>query len=74
VAVTISGVLALSGAASGALLGLVIGVGLSIYVARLDLQKREEGVRTKAEYRLSLFGVPVLLAAVGGVIGGILTH
>ena len=62
----------MNGALVGAVVGLLIGLGLSIYVARLDLRKRETGVRSHAEYRLSLFGVPVILAIVGGVLGGLL--
>jgi ABC-type antimicrobial peptide transport system permease subunit len=60
----------MNGAAIGAILGLLIGAALSYYVARLDYQKREAGVRTRAQYRASLFVVPVILALVGGIIGG----
>ena len=63
----------MSGAVIGAVVGLLIGVGLSLYVARLDYRKREAGIRTRAQYRLSLFGVPVILAVVGGLIGGLLS-
>jgi ABC-type antimicrobial peptide transport system permease subunit len=62
----------MSGAVVGAIIGLLIGVGLSIYVARLDYQKRVAGVRTQAQYRLSLFGVPIILAVIGAVIGGLI--
>jgi ABC-type antimicrobial peptide transport system permease subunit len=62
----------MSGALVGAIIGLLIGVGLSIYVARLDYQKRVAGVRTRAQYRLSLFGVPVILAVIGALIGGLI--
>jgi ABC-type antimicrobial peptide transport system permease subunit len=62
----------MSGALVGAIIGLLIGVGLSIYVARLDYQKRASGVRTRAQYRLSLFGVPVILAIIGAVVGGLI--
>jgi len=60
----------MSGAVFGAIVGLFVGVALSIYVAGLDQRKRDAGIRTRAEYRLSLFGVPVILAVVGGLIGG----
>ena len=63
--------LAVSGAFAGAVLGLLIGIGLSIYVAMIDYRKRQAGLRTRAEYRLSLFGVPVILALVGGLLGAI---
>jgi len=66
--------LAANGAPIGAFVGFVIGVGLSIYVALLDYRKREAGVRTRAEYRLSLIGVPILLAIVGAGIGALLLN
>lgn len=59
------------GALVGAIIGALIGIGLSIYVARLDYQKRQDGIRTRANYRASLFVVPVILAVIGGVIGGL---
>jgi hypothetical protein len=43
-------------------------------VALLDFRKREAGLRTRAEYRLSLFGVPVLLALIGAGIGAVIAH
>jgi ABC-type antimicrobial peptide transport system permease subunit len=61
-----------SGALVGAIIGLLIGIGLSVYVARLDYKKRVEGVRTQAQYRLSLFAVPAILAAIGALIGGLI--
>ena len=66
--------LAMNGAPVGALIGFLIGVGLSIYVALLDYRKREAGLRTRAEYRLSLFAVPVILAAVGAGLGALIAH
>jgi hypothetical protein len=66
--------LAVNGGLAGALLGLVIGIALSAYVAMLDYRKRQEGVRTRAEYRLSLLVVPLILAAVGGAIGAAIAH
>jgi hypothetical protein len=57
------------GAAIGAFLGLVIGIGLSVYVANIDARKVRAGTRKRAEYRLSLFGVPIILAVVGAAIG-----
>jgi ABC-type antimicrobial peptide transport system permease subunit len=66
--------LAMNGAPVGALIGFLIGVGLSIYVALLDYRKREAGVRTRAEYRLSLLAVPLILAAVGAGLGALIAH
>ena len=60
------------GIAVGAIVGLLIGVGLSFYVARLDYQKRQQGLRTRANYRGSLFVVPAVFAVIGGVLGGAL--
>jgi hypothetical protein len=54
--------------------GIVIGVAMSIYVAALDYRKRQSGVRTRAEYRLSLLGVPLILALVGAGIGALIAH
>jgi ABC-type antimicrobial peptide transport system permease subunit len=54
----------------GAIAGLVIGVGLSVYVAILDMRKREAGIRTRAQYRGSLVLAPLLLAGLGGLIAG----
>jgi hypothetical protein len=62
----------MSGALVGAVIGLVIGIGLSVYVARLDYNKRVAGVRTRAQYRLSLFGVPVILVVIGALVGGLI--
>jgi hypothetical protein len=59
---------------AGALIGLVIGIALSIYVARLDLRKREDGLRSRAQYRGSLVVVPVILAGVGALIGAGLSN
>ena len=56
----------------GAIVGLLIGAGLSIYVARLDYQKRQDRVRTRANYRGSLFVVPAIFAVIGGIVGGAL--
>ena len=52
------GMVALSAVGAGALLGLLIGLGLSVYVALLDARKRADGLRTRAQYRGSLVAVP----------------
>jgi hypothetical protein len=51
--------------AVGAIAGAAIGIALSLYVALLDLRKREAGIRSRAEYRGSLVLAPVLLALIG---------
>jgi hypothetical protein len=66
--------LAMSAVGVGALVGLLAGVGLSFYVAMVDARKRAEGLRTRASYRGSLFVVPALLAGVGALLAGGLTH
>jgi hypothetical protein len=60
--------LAMSAVGAGALVGLLIGVGLSVYVARLDARKRAEGQRARAQYRGSLVVVPTLLAGLGALL------
>jgi hypothetical protein len=54
---------------AGALVGLVIGVALSVYVALLDMRKRTEGARSRANYRGSLVVVPGILAGLGALAG-----
>jgi hypothetical protein len=61
-------VLAVAAPAVGAVVGFVVGVALSVYVARLDLNKRQAGTRTRAEYRGSLFLAPALLAGSGALV------
>jgi len=65
--------IAMSAVGAGALVGLLIGIGLSVYVARLDARKRAEGVRTRARYRGSLVVVPTLLAGLGGLLAAGIT-
>jgi hypothetical protein len=60
--------LAISAVAAGALAGLLIGVGLSIYVAMVDARKRAEGLRSQASYRGSLVVVPGLIAGLGALL------
>jgi len=54
---------------AGALIGLMIGVALSLYVGVRDLRGREAGLRSRARYRGSLVVVPVILAGLGAVLG-----
>ena len=58
----------LSAVGAGAVVGLLIGIGLSVYVALLDARKRADGQRTRAHYRGSLVVVPSLLAVMGGLL------
>ena len=54
---------------AGAIVGLVIGIGLSVYVAVVDMRKRAAGIRVRAQYRGSLVVVPALLAGLGALVG-----
>jgi hypothetical protein len=54
---------------AGALIGLVIGVALSLYVGVTDMRKRQDGLRSRAQYRGSLVVVPVMLAGIGALLG-----
>lgn len=58
----------------GAVVGFLVGVALSIYVARLDLRKRQAGLRVQAQYRVSLVVVPAILAGLGAAIGAGIAH
>ena len=66
--------LAMSAVGAGALLGLLIGVALSVYVALLDARKRSDGVRARAQYRGSLVVVPTLLAGLGALLAAGVTR
>ncbi len=58
----------------GIIVGLAVGFALSYYVARLDFQKRQAGIRVQAQYRASLVVVPAILAAIGAMIGAAIAH
>jgi len=62
-------VLAFGAGAAGALVGLVVGGALSVYVAVLDVRKRAAQIRTRAQFRGSLVAVPALLAGIGALVG-----
>ena len=64
----------MSASGVGAIVGLVVGISLSVYVAIVDLRKREAGIRTRATYRGSLVLVPAILAGVGAFVGGGIAH
>jgi len=66
--------LGMSAVGAGALVGLLIGVVLSVYVAHLDARKRAEGVRARAQYRGSLVVVPTLLAGLGALLAAGVTR
>jgi len=53
----------------GAVVGLVIGVSLSVYVAVLDARKRSAEIRVRAKYRGSLVVVPAVFAGLGALVG-----
>lgn len=59
----------MSTAALGAILGLLVGISLSVYVVRLDAKKRAAGVRSRPHYQFSLIGVPLILAGLGALLG-----
>ena len=65
---------AMSAAGAGALLGLLIGAGLSVYVAVVDARKRTSGLRSRASYRGSLVVVPALLAGLGAILAAGIAH
>jgi hypothetical protein len=65
---------AMSAAGAGALVGLLIGVGLSIYAAVVDSRKRAQGLRARASYRGSLVVVPGLLAGLGALLAAGVAH
>ena len=58
----------------GAMVGLLIGVALSLYVAILDARKRTAEIRVRAQYRGSLVAVPGILAGLGALIGAGIAH
>jgi hypothetical protein len=64
----------MSAVGAGALVGLLIGVAFSVYVAIVDARKRAEGVRSRASYRGSLVVVPALLAGVGALLAAGVAH
>ena len=66
--------LGLGGGGAGAIVGLLIGIGLSVYVAVIDMRKRVAGVRVRVQYRGSLVVVPAILAGFGALVGMGLTR
>jgi hypothetical protein len=64
----------LNAAGGGAIVGLLIGAALSLYVAILDARKRTAQIRVRAQYRGSLVAVPGLLAGLGALIGAGIAH
>ena len=67
--VTLGRMLGMGAGGVGAIIGLVVGIALSVYVAIVDLRKRDAGIRTRAEYRGSLVLVPLILAGIGTAVG-----
>jgi hypothetical protein len=66
--------LAMSTVGVGAIVGLLIGVCLSAYVAVVDSRKRAAGARSRASYRGSLVVVPGLLAGLGALLAAGVAH
>jgi hypothetical protein len=64
----------ITAAGAGALVGLLIGVCLSVYAAVVDARKRADGLRSRAHYRGSLVVVPALLAGLGALVAGGVAH
>jgi hypothetical protein len=60
--------LGITAVGAGALVGLLIGVCLSVYVATVDARKQAHGLRSRAQYRGSLVVVPALLAGLGALV------
>jgi len=67
-------ILAVSAVSVGAVVGLVVGIVLSVIVFRTDLRKRQEGTRTRPEYRGSLFVVPLVLCGLGALAGTLVSN
>jgi hypothetical protein len=65
---------AMSAVGAGALLGLLVGAGLSVYAAVVDARKRAAGLRSRASYRGSLVVVPALLAGLGAILAAGIAH
>jgi len=59
----------MSGTAIGAIVGVLVGIALSVYVVRLDAKKRAAGVRARPHYQFSVIGVPAMLAGIGALVG-----
>jgi hypothetical protein len=61
--------LGLGAGGAGAIIGMFIGLGLSVYVGLLDARKRAEGSRVRVQYVGSLVVVPALFAGIGALVG-----
>ena len=62
----------MTGALFGAIIGALVGAGLSVYVFRRDKRLRDQGVRQQVTFRGSLVGVPIILAIIGALVGGLI--
>lgn len=72
--ITLDRVVGFNAVGSGAIVGLVIGVALSVYVAVVDARKRAAQIRVRAHYRGSLVMVPGILAGLGALVGAGIAH